>query len=273
MRRRPFGDVYHYLLNCSFGYLCVLLALVYTLTNALFALAYLAGGACIENARPGSFVDVFFFSVQTMATIGYGKMVPATPYANVLVTVEALTGLLGLAMATGLIFAKFSRPTARVLFSRVAVIATRDGVTSLIFRMANERNNQIVEAQLKLALLRDEVTREGEHMRRFHDLKLVRSMSHAFILSWTAVHPIGPDSPLAGHTLDTLRACNALFMVSLTGIEETFSQTVHARHTYLPEDVLFGARFVDVLDRGPDGRGRIDFTRFHDVVPATAQTG
>src|SRR5439155_9491677 len=132
----------------------------------------------------------FFSSVQTMATIGYGGMAPIGIYANVLVTIEALVGLLGLAMATGLAFAKLSRPTARVLFSRVAVIAPRDGVRSLMLRMANERANQILEAQVHLALARTETTAEGERVRRLYDLELVRTRTPLFVLTWTVIHPI-----------------------------------------------------------------------------------
>src|SRR5208337_4984173 len=157
------------------------------LANAAFALVYVLGGDSIENARPGSFTDAFFFSVQTMATIGFGKMVPRTGLANVLVTLESLVGLLGLAIATGLVFAKFSRPTARVLFSRVAVISPWDGVRSLMFRMANERDNRIIEAQVHVVLMRNEATAENVLVRRVHDLALLRHNNPSFALSWTAI--------------------------------------------------------------------------------------
>src|SRR5262249_27800340 len=152
-------------------------------------LGYLAGGRCLENARPGSFGDAFFFSVQTMATVGYGKITPLTTYANVLVTAETLMGVLGFAMATGLFFSKFARPTARVLFSRRAVVQRRGGKPYLVFRMANRRSNQIVEAQLKVTLVRAE-TVDGEQMRRFHELELVRSRHPVLALTWTAFHLI-----------------------------------------------------------------------------------
>ena len=173
--RRFFDDLYHHLLSASWLRLLAIIAGLYLAANALFALAYLAEPGSVEHARPGSFVDAFFFSVQTMATIGYGKLVPRTGFANALVTVEALVGLFGVAMVTGLMFAKFSRPTARVLFSRQAVVAPHNGVPCFMFRMANARGNNIVHAQLQLVLAREETTLEGDRMRRidyarFHDV-------------------------------------------------------------------------------------------------------
>lgn len=235
--------------------------------NLLFALGYLAIGDGIEAARPGSFSDAFFFSVQTMATIGYGKMAPRGTAANVLVTVEALVGLLGLALVTGLVFAKFSRPTARVIFSRSAVVTRFDGVPSLLVRLANERGNQIAEAQAHLVLLRNERTPEGEVVRRIHDLKLRRSQSAFFAFTWLVVHPITADSPLHGETAESLREKDVDLVASMTGLDETLSQSVHARHAWTPDQILWGFRFADVLVPTDDGRRAIDYRRFHDVEP------
>ena len=174
LRKPFFNDLYHFFLTTTWPRMFAIVLVVYLGTNAVFAVLYLLGGDCIDHAEQGSFGDAFFFSVQTMATIGYGSMFPKTLYAHILVTLEALTGLLGVAMATGLVFAKFARPSARVLFSRHAIVGPRDGIPSLMFRMANERSTQIVEAQLRVVLVRDEVTREGEAVRRFHELKLSR---------------------------------------------------------------------------------------------------
>jgi len=264
--RRLFDDLYHHLLSASWPRLLATMALLYLASNALFALVYLAQPGSIENARPESFVDAFFFSVQTMATIGYGKLVPRTVLANILVTAEALFGLLAVAMATGLMFAKFSRPTARVLFSRRAVIAPHDGVPCLMFRMANARGNNVAQAQLDVVLAREEITLEGERMRRFHDLALLRPRSTLFALSWTAIHPITERSPLRGATSDSLGATQAEIVVSLMGYDESLAQTVHARHRYQPGDIAWGARFADILVTEPAGARRIDYARFHDVV-------
>ncbi len=265
--RRLFDDLYHHLLSASWPRLLATMALLYLASNALFALVYLAQPGSIENARPESFVDAFFFSVQTMATIGYGKLVPRTVLANVLVTAEALFGLLAVAMATGLMFAKFSRPTARVLFSCRAVIAPHDGVPCLMFRMANARGNNVAHAQLDVVLAREETTLEGDRMRRFHDLTLLRPRSTLFALSWTAIHPITERSPLRGATSDSLGATQAEIVVSLMGYDESLAQTVHARHRYQPGDIAWGARFADILVTEPGGARRIDYARFHDVVP------
>jgi len=269
-RRRLFDDLYHHLLSAPWSGLVATIVGLYLAANALFALAYLAQPGSVENARPGSFVDAFFFSVQTMATIGYGKLVPRTPFANVLVTVEVLVGLFGVAMVTGLMFAKFSHPTARVLFSRHAVVAPHDGVPCFMFRMANARGNNIVHAEVRVVLAREETTLEGSRMRRFHDLVLVRPGSMLFALSWTAIHPITEASPFHGATPASLAAVEAEIVISLMGYDENLAQTVHARHRYQPGDIAWGARFVDVLTREPDGVRHIDYARFHDVVPLAA---
>lgn len=265
--RSHWKDPYHWLLTISWTQFLVVIAIVYVTANILFALAYLAGGDGIENARSGSFFDAFFFSVQTMASIGYGAMYPRTTYANIIVTIEALAGLMGLAMGTGLMFARFSRPTARVLFSRVAVITSYNGVPTLMFRAANERHNQILEAQVKVTMLRDEVTSEGEAMRRFHDLKLVRSETSIFALTWTVMHVIDKSSPFYGMTPESLAQENLELIVTLTGLDETVSQTINARHSFIAKEILWNMRFVDILSVMPDGSRCIDYSRFHDVVP------
>ncbi len=264
--RNPLTDVYHFLLTSSWWVLFALIVVSYFAANAFFAVVYLIDGG-IENAAAGSFRDAVFFSVQTMATIGYGYMVPKSTFANIVVAFEALFGLVALAFATGLMFAKFSQPRARVLFSRHAVVSVRDGVPSLMVRLANERATGLVEAQLRLVLVRDETTPEGESVRRFHTLTLARSSSAVFALSWTAIHPIDASSPLYGQTRESLRSSRADLVASLIGLEEATAQTVHARHTWKAEDILFDHRFRDVLVQTPDGRPALDYARFHDVEP------
>ncbi|HEU4383155.1 MAG TPA: ion channel [Anaeromyxobacteraceae bacterium] len=273
LRREPGKDVYHYLLTASWKKLILLVVLAYVGSNAAFGAAYLAMGDVIEGARPGDFWDAFFFSVQTMATIGYGKMAPATAAANALVAAEALLGLMALAVVTGLVFAKFSRPTARVIFSRVAVVTPYERVPSLMLRMANERANQIVEAQLHAVMVRNEQTAEGDTVRRVHDLALRRSHSTVFALSWTAIHPITPQSALHGEDQRSMAAKEANIIVSLTGYDESLAQTVYARHVYTPDQVVWGARFRDIMVFLPDGLRAIDYRRFHDVVPLGAGDG
>jgi inward rectifier potassium channel len=259
------SDLYHFLLTESWPTLLAGIALIFVVVNATFAVIYMLDRG-IENARPGSFGDAFFFSVQTMATIGYGKMSPASFLANIMVSVEALTGLVGLAMVTGLVFAKFSRPTARVRFSSVAIVSNRDGIPSFQFRMANMRANRIVDASARVVFARQERTMEGEEMRRFYDLKLQRDRNAIFIYSWTAIHPITDDSPINGVTREAMESASAEIIVSVTGLDETFAQTIHARHSYRAREILWGRRFVDILERNPDGTLSIDYTHFDDVV-------
>ena len=266
------GDWYHFLLVSSWPRLLALMAGAFVTTNSVFACAYLLGRQSIAHAREGSFADAFFFSVQTMATIGYGSMAPQTLYANVLVAIEAMVGLLGLAVVTGLVFAKFSRPTARVLFSRVVVLTKRDGVPSLMFRMANQRGNQIVEARIHVVLALTETTPEGETLRRLYDLRMAREQNALFALSWTGIHPINEASPFYGATKESLAASEAEIIVSLTGIDESFSQTVHARHSWVVDEIVWGARFVDILSRLPDGRRQVDYRQFHAVEPIASES-
>jgi inward rectifier potassium channel len=262
------GDLYHFLLTESWPTLLAGIALTFVLVNAIFAVVYMLDKG-VENARPGSFADAFFFSVQTMATIGYGKMDPDTFLAEVMMSIEALTGLVGLAMVTGLVFAKFSRPTAKVRFSKVAIVSNRDGIPSLQFRMANMRANRIVDVTASVVFARQERTIEGEEMRRFYDLKLQRDRNAIFIYSWTAIHPITEDSPINGVSKEAMEAASAEIIVSVIGLDETFAQTVHARYSYRARDILWGQRFVDILERQPDGSLSIDYTYFDDVTPAT----
>ncbi len=261
-----FGDAYHLLLTVSWPGFLGIVTFAYLGLNVLFALAYIAGGNCLANMEQGSLRDAFFFSVQTLGTIGYGAMYPITLYANAIVTVESLVGLLFVAMATGLMFARFARPTARVLFANVATIAPFNGVPTLAVRVANQRQNQIVEAKMQIVLVRNEVSAEGQVMRRFHDLKLSRSQTPLFALTWTAMHPITTESPLFGMTATDLAEGEVEIIVMLTGMDETFAQVIHARHSYMGDEIVWNARFADVLSRLPDGRRRIDYRYFHQVI-------
>ncbi len=259
-------DFYYFLISTSWPVLLTAFVGAFLVTNALFGGLYaLLGG--VQNARPGSFLDGFFFSVETMGTIGYGEMTPRSNTAHLLVTTEAMLSLLGVAVVTGLVFAKFSRPRARVVFSNVAVVAPRNGVPTLMFRVANERANHIAEAQLRVTLMSMEVTKEGERLRRMLDLPLLRNQSSAFVLTWTAMHVLDEKSPLYNVTAEQLAALQAEILVNFAGFDATLSQTIHARHSYIADEICWNARFVDILQVLPDGTRRVDYTRFHDVEP------
>jgi len=260
-------DPYHLILTIPWQGFAASIIGAYLGTNVIFALLYLAGGDCVANAAPGAFWDRFFFSVQTLGSIGYGAMFPKTVYANAMVTIESMSSLIGIAMLTGLAFARFSNPTARVAFSEVATISPHESVPTLSFRMANRRSNQILEAQLKVYLMRDEVTPEGQYIRRIHDLPLVRNQSPSFALSWLALHPINESSPLYGVTPEALVETNSTIVVTLSGVDETVTQMMYARHAYAPQDILWNYRFVDLVYKAPDGDRYLDYKHFHDVMP------
>ncbi len=269
LRRRPFGDLYHRILTMSWPRFLASGLATYVLTNFVFATLYLLQPGSINNAAPGSFADHFFFSVETIATIGYGVMSPATLYANLVMTVESSVGILVAALTTGLIFARFSRPTARVIFSRVAVVGPHNGKQTLTVRLANQRLNQMLSAEVVMTLVRDELTEEGMLLRRFHDVKLVRDRSPIFAMTFTVMHEIDEFSPLFGATAEQLAAINAELVVTSSGIDETLVQPVHARTSYLPHEILWNHRFADIMGYTEDGRRAIDYSRFHDTVCLT----
>jgi inward rectifier potassium channel len=270
IRRAPLADLYHNLIARSWGRLLGLLAFVYIVANFAFAGLYALGGDCVAGAH--GYKDLFFFSVQTLSTIGYGTMAPATTWAHVLVTFQAFGGTLFVAIVTGLVFAKFSRPTARVMWSKNVVLIERNGKRLLQFRMANERANQIVEAQLRVAMARNELAPDGERMRRFHDLKLQRDRNVIFVLTWTAIHEIDRESPLYGLSPEEMKAQGVQLIGSLIGLDETFSQQVHARKTYTPDDFVWDMRFADIIGNEPDGSRYVDYANFDKLVPMGTKT-
>jgi len=260
-----FRDVYHYMLRSSWTVALGWAALGFLLINASYGTAYFLTGG-INGAH--DWFDCFFFSVETSGTIGYGNMFPDGRSAELLMTGEAFTALVYSAMITGLCFAKFARPTSRVLWSKICVVSDRDGVPTLMFRVANERRNHVVEANVRVAVIRMEVTQEGEKLRRVVDLPLLRQSTPSFVLSWTVMHPLNEQSPLFGITQDGLRKIDAEIVVTLTGLDETLMQTIHSRTSYLPEEVIYAARFEDILSSLPDGRRAIDYRKFHGHQPA-----
>jgi inward rectifier potassium channel len=265
LERNFWADFYHYCLVASWplfmaGAACVFLAL-----NSGFALLFWLGEGAIANARPGSFADAFFFSVETLATVGYGDMHPQTLYGHVIATIETFVGLSCIAVMTGLIFNRFSQPRARLIFSNVAVVADHDAKPTLMLRIANARHNMITDAIAKLWLVRLERTREGSMFRRFHELRIDRDQNPMFALSWTIFHVIDQHSALFGLDAAELDRSDANLVVTLTGLDETSNQTVHARYAYRHDDIRWRHQFVDILETNDDGMLRINYGKFHDT--------
>ncbi len=268
-RRRVGADIYHALVGMTWPRFFLTFAAVFIGINAVFAGLYLlvpgelAGG----EAEPVSpFARAFFFSVHTLATVGYGNVVPNSLLGNLLVTVEIGFGILLIAVTSGLMFARFSRPRARILFSRTVVVATFDGVPHLMFRAANQRHNFILEATARLSLIRQE-HHDGQVMRRFHDLDLTRSRNPVFSLSWLVMHRIDEESPLWGLDAEGAAAVDLELVVVMTGFDLTMSQQVYMRHAWPATAIRWEHRFVDVITRDDDGRRVLDYTRFHDTHP------
>lgn len=266
---------YHALLTMSWLRFHSAVAAFYLTANTAFALSYyLCGPQALEGPGGGTpwqnFLKAFFFSVQTIATIGFGHIHPIGILVNVVVTAEALFGLLSFALATGLLFARFSRPTARILFSDRAVVAPYHGMQAFEFRIANARKNQMIDLAVQLLFSRMEGS-GSERVRRFHNLPLEREKVAFFPLSWTVVHPIDSQSPLRGLTPHDLAESEAEFLVLLTGTDETFSQTVHARSSYKPSEITWNARFVRIFNQSVPGQPiSIDIRRLSSIEALSA---
>lgn len=262
--RRGIGrDLYHFFLRAPWWVDLGVLSLVFVMANLVFAVAYdLTGG--VANAH--DLVDEFFYSVETMGTIGYGEMYPTTRAAHALVTVEALAQLFLIAVTTGLVFAKFSIPRARVQFARHPTIGPYDGVPTLMFRIGNERDSRLLEAVIRVVLIRTEVNQEGVTLYRMYDLELERDRSPALARSWTVLHKIDATSLLFAATPESLAKEEVEFVLTLSGTDELSVQQLHAQTRYEAKQIRWGARHADMLSERPDGKLRLDMRQFHEVV-------
>ncbi len=264
---RPWHDLYHFFMNISWPRLFASYAGFFVLFNLLFAALYALQPDSVANLNPRGYWGLYFFSVETLATVGYGDMHPQTMFAHVVASVEIFTGVMSLALITGMMFARFSRPTARILFAEHAVVRPFDGRQTLMLRAANERQNIIMEASAQLRLIRDEVTREGYPIRRIYDLPLRRSEQPVFLFGWSLLHVIDEASPLAGATSQSLAAANAYVLLTISGTDETTGQILMARHEYPGSALRWNHSFVDIFTAGEDGVDRFDYTKFHLVEP------
>jgi inward rectifier potassium channel len=262
-------DLYHRALVVRWPMFFVSLAVLFLLLNTTFAALYLLGGASIANQYPAGFGGAFFFSVETLATVGYGDMHPQTVYAHWIATLEIFVGMSGIALATGLIFARFSRPHAKIMFARHAVVRPIDGRMTLMVRSANARQNVIAEAHARLRMMRLETSAEGFTLRKLYDLTLVRDQHPVFKLGWVLMHVIDESSPLFGETAETLKARDASLLLTLEGVDESTSQTMQARHMWSCEQICWQYRFVDIMSE-QDGVSHIDYSHFDEIVPLDA---
>jgi inward rectifier potassium channel len=267
-RPAPLRDFYHALLRRPWWVTIATISGAFLVANALFAVGYLLTGG-VFHAEPHSFADAFFFSVETMGTIGYGAMYPESGAANLLMVGESLTSLTLTALATGLVFAKFSRSTARIVFTREAVISPMNGVPTLMFRLGNLRGNSIVDAQIRVVMMRTEKLPEGGVFYRMLDLKLTRERSLSMSRSWAVHHPITPESPLYGQGPEKCAAAEVEVQVMVVGLDDITMQPIHASHRYFARQMLWGARHADILSESADGNLLLDLRKFHDTEPTT----
>ncbi|HEX4151825.1 MAG TPA: ion channel [Steroidobacteraceae bacterium] len=270
LSNRVLQDLYHHFMTVSWPRLFVTIAAFFLVFDLLFGCLYYLVPGCVANLSPPGFPGAFFFSVETLATVGYGDMHPQTLYGHLVAMVEIFVGLMMLALITGIMFARFSRPRARFLFANVGVVRPIDGKLTLMFRAANARQNVVQEASAKLRMLRDEVTPEGYRIRRIVDLPLVRSQHPVFSLGWTLMHVVDEASPLRLESPESLALAQTIFILSLSGTDETTGQVLMARAEYRGESLRWNHSFQDVADVRPDGTLHIDYSKFDLVEPLRA---
>ena len=266
--KREWRDAYHWILSLSWPQFAALISGAYLALNVVFGFLYDIAGNSIAEMPRGSFSAAFFFSVQTLATVGYGHMYPTTLYGNILTTIEIMVGMFGLAVMTGLIFVRFSRPTARIEFTRSVVIAPFDGRPTLMLRVANLRHYSMAEAEFRIMFMRDETIIEGETFRRFYSLKLHFDRLITFPVVLTLRHTIDEKSPLHGMTAESLQATDARLVASVVGIETVIQAAVQSQKDYSWRDIRFGERFVEIYTETGEGRLTVDYGRLHETEPA-----
>jgi inward rectifier potassium channel len=266
LRLNFWADISHRCMTASWPSFIGGAVLVFIVFNAVFATLYWIGDLPVSNIPSGDYLDYLYFSIETLSTAGYGDMHPQTHYGHFISAVELFTGIFSMSLMTGLIFARFSRPSARLLFADFPVVSTHDGRPTLMIRFANERHNIIGNATARLWFLRNVVSEEGQFSRRFSELTLVRNEHPALALSWTLYHVIDTTSPLDGLGADELKAISANLVLVVSGYDVVAAQTIHARRSYNHTDIRFGQRYADILENLDDGRVRIDYGRFHETM-------
>ena len=263
--RYDWADPYRLAVDLTWPQFLAAFVAIYLSVIALFALAYTAVGPSVANARPHVFLDHFFFSLETLATVGYGYMYPATLYGHLVASVEIMTGLAFGAILTGLFFVRFSKPRAKFIFADHPVVTTHNGRSTLMLRIGNGRAGVLADARVKISVLISEKSKEGASFRRTHELTLARSSIPVFPLTWTIMHEIDGSSPLHGLDESNYLAADSRMFVSFEARDPALSQVVHDLRTYSPADVLFGMRYVDVIGIDANGRTWADMTRISEV--------
>jgi inward rectifier potassium channel len=261
------SDLYHRSMTVYWPVFFGSAAAVFVVLNAVFGFLYSLGHEPIANAAANGPLAYFYFSIETLATVGYGDMHPQTSYGHLVATVEIFTGMSFLAVMTGLIFARFSRPRARFVFANNPVITRHEGRQTLMIRMANARHNAISRANARLWIIRAERTKEGDQLRRFYELKLDQSEHPIFALSWMLFHGIDKDSPLLGLTASDLTDGDALLVLNVGGVDDGSAQQLYARQVYSWRDIRWQHRYKDITSVSQQGRFLLDYTKFHDTVP------
>jgi inward rectifier potassium channel len=261
------ADISHRCMTASWPSFIGGAVLVFIVFNAIFALLYWIGNQPISNVPAGDYIDYVYFSIETLSTAGYGDMHPQTHYGHFIAAVELFTGIFSMSVMTGLIFSRFSRPNARLLFADHPVVSNNEGKLTLMIRLVNERHNIIGNATAKLWLLRNEVSIEGRTFRRFYELPLVKSEHPALALSWTLYHVLDEASLLYGLDAEDIEAIDVALVVVVSGYDVVAAQTIHARRTYEHSDILFGQHYADILGTSEDGRTKIDYGKFHETLP------
>ncbi len=264
--QQPFiRDIYFYLMVQSWIKIFIFIFLIFIAINIAFGSVYFFLPNALSMTNAGWW-DCFFFSVQTLSTIGYGVMAPTSFYAHLVVSLQAGFGLLFTALVTGIVFSKFSRPSSKILFSKPILINNHNSQRVLTFRVGNTRGNDIVDASITVSALVEELSEEGTVLRRIKELKLERSRSPFFSLSWVVFHIIDESSPLydliKSNSIDPKLVSIACLLI---GHDGNYSQTVYSRHSYYPENFMFDRHFKDVLTNLPDRSIEIDFEHFHSL--------
>ncbi|MGC2030714.1 MAG: ion channel [Steroidobacteraceae bacterium] len=265
LAREVWHDLFHHFMTVSWPRLFATLASFFLVFDVLFGFLYYLVPGCIANLNPPGFAGAFFFSVETLATVGYGDMHPQTLYGHLVAMAEIFVGLMSLALITGIMFARFSRPRARFLFTKNLVVRPIEGKLTLLIRAANLRQNVVQDASAQLRMLRGEVTAEGYRIRRVIDLPLVRSQHPMFVLGWTVMHLIDEASPLKTETAESMRRSKTSFVLSISGTDETTGQVLMARAEYSSDDIRWNATFRDILEEAEDGTLHLDYGKFHEV--------